>query len=338
MIKSKSENPKPPEKDVKRKIRVEKTELHPRSKHRERYKFSELITVCPELKTFVHLNKYNQETLDFSDPQAVKTLNKALLLFHYNLSFWEIPKNYLCPPIPGRADYLHHIADLLARSNHGTIPTGEKIKVLDIGTGSSCIFSLIGTKTYGWSFVGSDIDPIALASAEKIIANNKNLRHVIQLRKQNNPRNIFYGMFMKNELFDLTICNPPFHASAEESVAASARKVSNLKGKKVTKPVLNFGGQNNELWCDGGESRFLRDMIFQSKQFALSCFWFSSSVSKQASLKGVYDALKRVEAKDVVTIPMTQGNKTSRIVAWTFLSVEQQQAWAKGRWYYPTIG
>jgi 23S rRNA (adenine1618-N6)-methyltransferase len=35
--------------------------------------------------------------------------------------------------------------------------------------------------------------------------------------------------------------------------------VANL-GKQDPKrklPVLNFGGQNNELWCEGGEIRFV---------------------------------------------------------------------------------
>jgi 23S rRNA (adenine1618-N6)-methyltransferase len=315
-----------------RKIRTEKSELHPRSKHRGRYDFKALIAATPELASFVKPTKFDTESVDFSNPAAVKTLNKALLKFHYSIDFWEIPANYLCPPIPGRADYIHHAADLLAGSNKGKIPTGEKIKVLDIGTGSSCIFSLIGNKEYNWSFVGTDIDKTALESATQIVAGNKNLRNVIQLRFQPTPRNIFHGMFMKNELFDLTLCNPPFHASLEESLAASTRKISNLKGKKITKPILNFGGQNNELWCEGGEARFVRDMIFQSKQFATSCFWFSTSISKQSNLKTVYDTLKRAQAVDVKTIPMAQGNKTSRIVAWTFLTPEQQISWAKSRW------
>jgi 23S rRNA (adenine1618-N6)-methyltransferase len=37
--------------------------------------------------------------------------------------------NYLCPPIPGRADYIHYIADLLA-SNNGIIPKGHGIQGL----------------------------------------------------------------------------------------------------------------------------------------------------------------------------------------------------------------
>ncbi|MCD6347242.1 MAG: RlmF-related methyltransferase [Bacteroidales bacterium] len=45
----------------------------------------------------------------------------------------------------------------------------------------------------------------------------------------------------------LSVCNPPFHASTEEAQAVSVRKLTNLKGEKPTKPVLNFGGQSNPI-------------------------------------------------------------------------------------------
>ena len=96
----------------------EKGNLHPRNLHRNRYDFEKLISTCPELNDFVSINKYGIETIDFSNPSAVKTLNKALLQTYYDIQNWEIPKNYLCPPIPGRADYIHYIADLLAESHN----------------------------------------------------------------------------------------------------------------------------------------------------------------------------------------------------------------------------
>ena len=41
-------------------------------------------------------------------------LNRAILMHHYGVKSWDIPAGYLCPPIPGRADYIHSVADLLA--------------------------------------------------------------------------------------------------------------------------------------------------------------------------------------------------------------------------------
>ncbi|RLD82508.1 MAG: 23S rRNA (adenine(1618)-N(6))-methyltransferase RlmF, partial [Bacteroidetes bacterium] len=251
----------------------EKTSLHPRNKNRERYNFKELIDCCPELAQFVKQNIYNDESIDFANPKAVKELNKALLHYHYSISFWDVPQNYLIPPIPGRADYIHHIADLLRQNNYGKIPTGSKIKCLDIGVGANCIYPIIGNKEYGWSFIGSDIDTVSIESANKIIELNPSLKGKIECRLQNNPKDFFYGIIPKDEFIDLSICNPPFHASAEEAQSANLRKLSNLNQKKVSKANMNFGGQYNELCYEGGEERFVGNMIRQSKKFASSCFW-----------------------------------------------------------------
>lgn len=320
MVSKKKEHPK------------EKTKLHPRNKHRERYDFKQLISTLPELKKFVKLNEYGDESVDFFDPNAVKTLNQALLKQYYNITDWNIPQNYLCPPIPGRADYMHYAADLLGEMNDGNIPTGEKIKCLDIGVGANCVYPLIGNKEYGWNFIGTEIDAVAFESANKIIELNPRLKGKIEIRLQNNPKDILYGVLKKDERIDLSICNPPFHASIEEAQAGTLRKLSNLKGKKVTEASLNFGGQNNELWCKGGEIGFVRDMIRQSKQFSESVFWFTTLISKQSNLNSVYQELEKANAYDVKTIPMAQGNKNNRIVAWTFLNKEQQKKRAKEKW------
>ncbi|MBN2597138.1 MAG: 23S rRNA (adenine(1618)-N(6))-methyltransferase RlmF [Marinifilaceae bacterium] len=310
----------------------EKPSLHPRNKNRNRYDFKKLVETCPELAPFVILNKYEDESIDFANADAVKMLNKALLMHHYGLSDWDIPENYLCPPIPGRADYIHHIADLLQQNNYGKIPVGNKFTCVDIGVGANCIYPIIGNNEYGWSFIGSDIDPAAIDSAEKIIASNPSLQGNVKCVLQENPKDYFYDVIPKDELVDLSICNPPFHASAKDALEGTMRKTRNLSSEKVTKPSLNFAGQSNELWCDGGEERFVRNMINQSKKFAKSCFWFSTLISKESNLKSVYQALTVAEAVKVETLPMGQGNKKSRIVAWTFLSKEEQQKWRNVRW------
>jgi len=161
---------------------------------------------------------------------------------------WDIPAGYLCPSIPGRVGYIHHIAELLGNNNFGKIPAGANIKCLDIGVGSNCIYPIIGRKEYGWSFIGSDIDEVALNNAQHIISTNfPKEKENITFRLQANPKDIFYGLITKEEWFDLSICNPPFHASLEEVQKGTLRKLNNLKEEKVTVPIPNFGGQNNEL-------------------------------------------------------------------------------------------
>jgi len=310
----------------------EKSGLHPRNKHRERYDFKQLIGSCPELAPYVSLNRYNDESVDFFNPLAVKTLNKALLKHFYGIANWDIPAGYLCPPIPGRADYIHYAADLLSSSTGGKIPVGNTIRCLDIGVGANCVYPIIGTKEYGWSFVGSDVDRVSIESANKILAHNPVLKETIELRLQSNPKDTFKGIVQSNEHFDLALCNPPFHASQAEAQAGTQRKLNNLTHGKNNKPALNFGGKNTELWCEGGEERFVRDMIYQSKQFAASCFWFSTLISNHYTLKSVYKALETSGAIEVKTITMSHGNKKSRFVAWTFLSNEEQNKWITLRW------
>lgn len=294
------------------------SKLHPRNPHQGNYDFGKLTVTCPQLSPFVFKNDYGTQTINFHDPDAVKMLNTALLQHFYNIDFWEIPPQYLCPPIPGRADYIHHIADILTEANDGKIPTGKKIKCLDIGVGANCIYPIIGNKTYGWKFVGSDIDPNSIAAANQIIASNPSLKNQIEIRFQKNKKEFFRGIIQAGEHFDLTICNPPFHASAEEAEKGTQRKLKNLTSKKQAKTVLNFGGKNNELWTKGGERKFIKNMIRESKDFSKSVKWFSTLVSKKSNLNAIYDALKKVNATKIKTIPMGQGQKISRIVAWTF--------------------
>jgi len=310
----------------------EKSGLHPRNRHRERYNFKLLTASCPELEQYVRLNDYDDESIDFFNPEAVKMLNKALLMHYYDIGNWNIPPGYLCPPIPGRADYIHHMADLLGSKNNGSIPAGNSVRCLDMGVGANCVYPIIGIKEYGWSFTGADIDPVAIESANNIIESNPVLKGRIELRLQENPNDIFKGIIQKDDFFDLSICNPPFHSSLAEAQAGTLRKLSNLTHKKVSEPLLNFGGQNTELWTDGGEERFTDTMIRESRQFPRSVFWYSTLISKESNLTGVYNALRKVEVAEVKTIPIGQGNKISRIVVWTFLSLDQQENWIKARW------
>jgi 23S rRNA (adenine1618-N6)-methyltransferase len=316
---------------TKKEIPKEKSQLHPRNKHRERYNFKELTQSCPDLGPFVKMSPFQEETINFSNPKAVLMLNKALLKHFYGIEHWNIPTGFLCPPIPGRADYIHYVADLIAHSHAEKIPTGNKIKCLDIGVGANCIYPIIGIKEYGWSFVGSDIDPNAIQSALDIIQINRLLKGNVRVRLQQNPKDIFKGIIQKEEYFDVTICNPPFHSSFIEAQAGTIRKVSNLSKKKELNPTLNFGGQSNELWCEGGELQFVQNMIHQSKLFANSCCWFTTIISKQSNLKHIYRFLEQIEAVQIKTIPMSQGNKISRIVAWSFLSSKLQELWFQKR-------
>lgn len=307
--------------------------LHPRNLHQGRYDIPRLLTASPALAAFVKPGRRGDLTLDFADPAAVKALNQALLLCYYGLQYWDIPDGYLCPPVPGRADYLHHLADLL-QTGKG-IPNGPTIRVLDVGVGANAIYPIVGHHTYGWSFVGADIDRGALDSVARLRQANPILAEGLECRHQPDPLQLFANILQPGELFDLTLCNPPFHASAEAAADGTRRKLRNLgltQEGGQTAPALNFGGQQNELWCPDGELGFVRRMVAQSRAFAGQCHWFSCLLSKQENVAPVRRALQQAGAQAIREVGMQQGNKRSRFLAWTFLPAKMQAEWRRFRW------
>ncbi|WP_081958811.1 23S rRNA (adenine(1618)-N(6))-methyltransferase RlmF [Algibacter lectus] len=285
--------------------------FHPKNKHKSGYDLEALCNVYPELKPFVFENRHQTVTIDFAKPKAVKALNTALLLKDYGIKFWEFPEENLCPPIPGRVDYLHHIAHLVKKAN-----TENGVKILDIGTGASCIYPLLGYAEYNWEFVATDIDGASLKNAQRIIDKNK-MGNAIKLRHQEDSAEIFNGILDEGEAFAVSICNPPFFNSEEEADEATTKKLKNL-GKKTDKIVRNFSGTNNELCYKGGEKAFLHTYLYESSLHKESCKWFTTLVSKKDLIKGMQKSLTKLGATEVKVINMGQGNKVSRILAWTF--------------------
>ncbi|MGP0723690.1 RlmF-related methyltransferase, partial [Escherichia coli] len=189
--------------------------------------------------------------------------------------------------------------------------------------GANCIYPLIGVHEYGWRFTGSETSSQALSSAQAIISANPGLNRAIRLRRQKESGAIFNGIIHKNEQYDATLCNPPFHDSAAAARAGSERKRRNLGLNKDD--ALNFGGQQQELWCEGGEVAFIKKMIEESKGFAKQVMWFTSLVSRGENLPPLYRALTDVGAVKVVKKEMAQGQKQSRFIAWTFMNDEQRR-------------
>ena len=307
--------------------------MHRRNLHAAGYDFAALAATSAALTKYLKTTPAGATTIDFANPAAVKTLNRALLMHHYGVKGWDIPAGYLCPPIPGRADYLHALADLLGDGN--AIPTGTGVRGLDVGTGANLVYPLIGHAAYGWSFLGTDIDEAALANAAAILSKNPEIAANVELRHQPVWDNIFTGLLRNGENFDFTMCNPPFHASPDEVLAVSQRKWNNLNKpgakKGSAQPRLNFGGGGTELWCNGGERGFIKTMIEQSTQIPKRVLWFTTLLSKADNLTPIQAVLKKAKAVDTRIIDMAQGQKQSRIVACSFLSAGERSKWARER-------
>lgn len=308
--------------------------LHPRNRHRSGYDFPSLIAAMPGLARHVVTTLAGTPSIDFADPEAVKRLNCALLAVDYGVQGWDIPPHYLCPPIPGRADVLHHLADLLAEGNDGNVPRGDRIFALDIGVGANGVYPLIGHAEYGWRFVGVDTDARALENLGRIVAANPGMARALELRHQPVADNVFVGVLRSGEKFDVTLCNPPFHASPAEAMTAAARKWKSLgkAGRDEPGTRRNFGGQSNELWYPGGERAFLTRLIEQSATIPKRCLWFSTLVSKAENVRYLEAVLAKLHPCATKIIPMAQGQKQSRLLVWTFTPKAERLKWRRARW------
>ncbi|ALO44558.1 23S rRNA (adenine(1618)-N(6))-methyltransferase RlmF [Pseudoalteromonas phenolica] len=293
--------------------------MHPRNAHTKGYDFEKLTKVTPSLRQFVIKTPTGKDSIDFSNADAVKCLNQALLKHHYKISYWDISKEFLCPPVPGRADYIHAMADLLKIDNQNKIV--NNVRALDIGTGANLIYPILGERIYKWSFTASDINPKALQNADEIRDKN-GLNTKLVLQRDNDK--YFHGVIEQDQTFHITLCNPPFHDSERSANKATQSKWQKL-GKKP-KTTLNFGGHSPELWCKGGEVLFIKRMIRESKRYSKQCAWFTSLVSKKESLSALKLALKKIDVAEVKVVKMAQGQKTSRFIAWSFQTHSERQA------------
>lgn len=279
--------------------------MHPKNPFIKDYDFEILIANKAELKEFVFVNEHGNTTIKFHDKQAVKTLNQALLQTHYGI-LWQIPENNLCPPVPGRLDYLLHVSDLINKTD---------IRLLDIGTGANLIYPILATCHFNWHCTGSEVNEEALQNAQEIINQNSILQKTT-LRRQKFKSNILNHVIEPDDFFDVVVCNPPFSKDLKEAQRKNQRKITNLDLPPSEK--RNFGGTPSELWYKGGEEAFLKKMAQESTLFKTQVQWFTSLISKKKNLKNIKRAIKKTNPTEIKVIPMEHGNKKSHIIAWTF--------------------
>nr|WP_321234061.1 23S rRNA (adenine(1618)-N(6))-methyltransferase RlmF [uncultured Psychroserpens sp.] len=294
--------------------------MHKNNTHSKGYDFEVLTANSPELSDFVFTNNFGTTTIDFANPKAVKALNTALLKLYYGIDYWEFPDVHLCPPIPGRVEYIHLLNDLFHNSK-----LQKDITVLDVGTGATCIYPLLGYAAYGWHFIASEIDNQALKTSKQIVDKN-GLNSKIELRFQKTPQDILTGILNSSERITAAMCNPPFYKNEAEAIENTERKLKGL-GKVEDPFTRNFSGTAKELWYPGGEKAFLHNYLYQSSFLKTNCFWYTSLVSKKEHVKTMQASLKKLGATQFKILELSLGNKISRVVAWSFLNEKQQKKW-----------
>mmetsp|Transcript_18112 Transcript_18112/g.59169 ORF Transcript_18112/g.59169 Transcript_18112/m.59169 type:complete len:475 (+) Transcript_18112:77-1501(+) len=302
----------------------ESPQLHPRNRH-SHYDLESLATLHPPLHPHVQPSPHRGLTVDFSDSAAVKELNLALFKDYIGAECEiELPSSALVPAIPGRADYLHVIADLLAEdAEDGEVPMGAGVCGCDIGVGASAVYPLLARAIYGWSFVGTECSEESFAAA---VANVRSAGASadVALRMQSSPESALEGAVSSRERVAFVMCNPPFFDSAKAAEAQARRRMKNVHRRANAHTTGAFGGRSAELFCAGGEGAFVVNLIRESARRPLQSVWFTALVASASNLPRMRQALASAGAVAVRELPLATGHKRVRVLAWSFYGARER--------------
>ncbi|KAJ8599066.1 hypothetical protein CTAYLR_007614 [Chrysophaeum taylorii] len=180
-----------------------------------------------------------------------------------------MPATRLVPCIPNRLAYLCWLREIVG--------PGPK-RVLDVGTGCSAIYAILGHACFGWSFVATDVDDEALEWARR---NARGLP--IEVRRCD-------GVPPGEEHFDLVLSNPPFFEN-EESDDRRGESCAACESRTI-----------------GSEVEFVKRLVDPDARE-----WRSAMLGVKAHLKPVLAALKNF---DRATTTLVVGNVARWGVAW----------------------
>ncbi|KLU82441.1 hypothetical protein MAPG_01513 [Magnaporthiopsis poae ATCC 64411] len=269
--------------------------------------------------------------LDFTDPVAFLQLTKSTLKRDFGLDI-ELPADRLCPPIPNRHNYILWLKELLDSSSYDR--PGGRLSGIDIGTGASCIYPLLGCTQRPWEFIATDLDEKSLSYAAENVKRN-GLKHRIRLVQRRVPEDPLIPLDeLGVDSVDFVMTNPPFYESAEE--------MDRLASSKMRPPDSACTGAPVEMICDGGEVRFVGRMLAESLRLRHRVRWYTAMLGKLSSLEILVDGLRATEglAANFAVAEFVQGTKTRRwAVAWSFGAMRPSQAAARAipRLYWKKI-
>ncbi|KAI9506619.1 ribosomal RNA large subunit methyltransferase F-like protein, partial [Coemansia spiralis] len=257
-----------------------------------------------------------KSTLDFKNPDAVRTLNKALLRVYFDLDV-TIPNESLCPPVANRLNYIKWIkSNIIAE-----FWPGYSIRGLDIGTGASCIYPLLGARVLAnSSFIGTDVNSTSIAVANQNIAANSlenriqtylNTDRQTKLPIDNSDFPINWDADADGSVLLFNMCNPPFYDSPEER-----QRLRDTKS--IGQPSLDINGKDDELYTEGGEEMFLSGLVDESAVYQKRIKWYSTMIGKKKTLALLKTKIRSVGAKHIKEGLLIQGRTTRWVLAWSF--------------------
>ncbi|KNC33385.1 hypothetical protein FF38_09904 [Lucilia cuprina] len=288
-----------------------KKQMHTRNIFRQPPDYTELAIKYPEFRRVCKLELCGKVCIDYKNETALRALTQTLLREYFQLIV-EFAPGSLVPTLPLRLNYILWLEDIVPLEVKET-----PLKGIDIGCGSSCIYSLLAAKKNNWQMLALEANATNLQYAAKNIENNK-LSYLITLYPQKHTNQIFQEYFNEEnckspqQTYDFCLCNPPFFDSQNEN---------NHKSRKSNKrpPPHNCPtGYKEELSCQGGEVKFVEQIIEESLLFKHQIRVFTSMLGLKSSLVDVLNILKQKDILNVCSTEFHQGNTTRWGVAWSF--------------------
>ncbi|XP_048359756.1 RNA N6-adenosine-methyltransferase METTL16 [Sphaerodactylus townsendi] len=284
--------------------------MHARNRYKDKPPdFASLAAKYPEFQRHVQVSLSGRVSVNFKDPEAVRALTCTLLKEDFGLQI-DIPLERLIPTVPLRLNYIHWVEDLMAMQD--SAGKGSVVWGIDIGTGASCIYPLLGATLNGWHFIATEVDDVCFSYAKKNVEQN-NLSDLIKVVKVPQKTLLLDALEQESEvIYDFCMCNPPFFANQLE-----AKGVNSRNPRRPPPSSVNTGGIT-EIMAEGGELEFVKRIIHDSLQLKKRLRWYSCMLGKKCSLAPLKEELRVHGVSKVTHTEFCQGRTMRWALAWSF--------------------
>lgn len=281
---------------------------------------------------------------NFTSSSNQYDITELIVKEYFLVSNYKLNRKKLCPRVTNRLEYLKKVEQYLMdglkivkckKSNfiEKPIEKEEKRWIIDIGTGSSLIYPIIGMKMNDRNhFIVTEIDPESILDIKKHINSNNNFENRIFLieMKENEdliPLNKIIELKKKIGISSISylICNPPFYSNEIDYNNRSFKKKKLKKNELIISKSECF--YNKENFDDGGELLFVKQIIQQSLSIQTSFdneiksiffnTWFTSQIGIYDNYKKLLSYFKEIGIKNFTSF--TIDFQTKRwVISWSF--------------------
>ncbi|XP_030245016.1 U6 small nuclear RNA (adenine-(43)-N(6))-methyltransferase [Drosophila navojoa] len=296
--------------------------MHPRNVLRTAPDYTKLAIKYKDFRQVCQLELNGKVSINFRNERTLRELTKMLLLEYFGLHVDFAPGS-LVPTLALRLNYILWLEDLLAPLKLAAV------KGIDIGCGSSCIYSLLAAKKNQWKMVALESKRENIEYARENVKRNE-LQHLVEVFEQPDKQSIFKSFFessseLAKEQFHFCLCNPPFF----DSNAKNPFDANTRNPERRPAPSNVRTGTDEELTCAGGEVSFVQRIVDESEAFKERVLIFTSMLGVKANVPKILDYLRERQISNVCTTEFHQGHTTRWAVAWSFQQTSLQIDTAK---------